>query len=474
MEAARVLQGFGDWKDPGRRQAYREAVQSLDRKIVVLDDDPTGIQTVHDVYVYTHWDRESILEGFESENPIFFVLTNSRGMTEEETERVHREIAEHILYAREKTGKEFLVISRSDSTLRGHYPLETETLRRTMEENGSLRYDGEIIMPFFKEGGRFTIGDVHYVQEGDRLIPAGETEFARDKTFGYQNSDLKLWVEEKCNGACPAERVVSISLEQLRGCRYDEIRDILCEVNGFSKVIVNAVSYGDVEVFATSLCRAVKLGKQFLFRTAAALPRVLAGIEEKGLLTSEELRRGQPAEVGGLVIAGSHVDKTTRQLRELLKLPGVEGIEFNQHLVVEEPAFEAEVERVIRCATACIESGKTAAVYTRRQRFDVNSGNKEDELRLAARISQAVTDIAARLDVRPSFIVAKGGITSSDIGTRALRVRKALVLGQILPGIPVWMTDNSSKFPGLPYIIFPGNVGGDGALREAVEILTRP
>lgn len=471
MEAAGILQGLKEWEDPKRQQTYKNAVQSLNRKIVVLDDDPTGIQTVHDVYVYTHWDRESIVEGFESDDPIFFVLTNSRGMTEEETKRVHEEIGEHILYARKKTGREFLLISRSDSTLRGHYPLETETLQKTLERESSIHYDGEILMPFFKEGGRFTIGDVHYVMEGDRLIPAGETEFARDKTFGYRSSDLKQWVEEKCGGAYPAKNVASISLEQLRDCRYDEIRDILCGVTGFSKVIVNAVSYEDVEVFVTALSGAVKQGKEFLFRTAAALPRVLAGIEEKGLLTSRELREGQTVGVGGLVVAGSHVDRTTRQLEELFKLPDVEAIEFNQHLVVDEAAFDAEVERVIRCAKTSMESGKTAAVYTRRQRFDVNSGNREDELRLAARISSAVTGIVAELDVRPAFIIAKGGITSSDIGTQALLVRKALVLGQILPGIPVWLTDKTSKFPNLPYIIFPGNVGGDGALREAVEIL---
>ncbi len=70
-----------------------------------------------------------------------------------------------------------------------------------------------------------------------------------------------------------------------------------------------------------------------------------------------------------------------------------------------------------------------------------------------------------------SFIVAKGGITSSDVGTKALRVRKATVMGQIKPGIPVWQTDENSKFPFMPYVIFPGNVGGVTTLREAMEKL---
>ena len=76
-----------------------------------------------------------------------------------------------------------------------------------------------------------------------------------------------------------------------------------------------------------------------------------------------------------------------------------------------------------------------------------------------------------KLPVRPSFIVAKGGITSSDVGVKALRVRKALVKGQIRPGIPVWQTGEESTFPGLPYVIFPGNVGAEDDLYRIAETL---
>ena len=65
----------------------------------------------------------------------------------------------------------------------------------------------------------------------------------------------------------------------------------------------------------------------------------------------------------------------------------------------------------------------------------------------------------------------KGGITSSDVGTKALAVKKARVLGQIQPGIPVWQTGAESRFPGTPYVIFPGNVGEDGTLKAAAEVL---
>ena len=60
-----------------------EEIAKNNRKIVVLDDDPTGVQTVHDIHVYTGWDEESIRKGFLEENNLFYILTNSRGFTEE-------------------------------------------------------------------------------------------------------------------------------------------------------------------------------------------------------------------------------------------------------------------------------------------------------------------------------------------------------------------------------------------------------
>ena len=46
-------------------------------------------------------------------------------------------------------------------------------------------------------------------------------------------------------------------------------------------------------------------------------------------------------------------------------------------------------------------------------------------------------------------------------------------MGQIQPGIPVWKLGPESRFPGLPYIIFPGNVGSDDTLKKVVKILRK-
>ena len=199
--------------------------EDFHKKIIVLDDDPTGVQTVNGIHVYTDWSEESIAAGFAEEQDMFFILTNSRAFSAQYTKEVHQTIAERVMAESKKTGREFMIISRSDSTLRGHYPLETETLCKTLEQESGKTIDGEVLMPFFKEGGRFTIGDVHYVQEGDYLVPAGETEFAKDKTFSYTKSNLAEYVEEKTKGAFKAAAVTCISLDDLRAVAVDKIAE---------------------------------------------------------------------------------------------------------------------------------------------------------------------------------------------------------------------------------------------------------
>lgn len=447
-----------------------KGLKLLNRKIVALDDDPTGVQTVHNVSVYTDWMEESVLRGFTEENSLFFILTNSRSFSKDKTISEHRILAKNIVKASKSTGKEFVIISRSDSTLRGHYPMETQVLKQEIEMFTNIRYDGEIIFPFFKEGGRFTIDNIHYVKENDVLVPAAQTEFANDKTFGYTSSHMGEWCEEKNQGAYKASDMVYISLEKIRALDIEYICKQLIQVKDFNKVIVNAVDYVDVKIFMIAFIKALSERKEFIFRSAAAVTKVLGGIADKPLLSRNELI-GKDHKNGGIVLIGSHVMKTTRQLEELRSCSyPIEFIEFNQHRIVEELGLEKEVERVLKIAEANIGNGKTVVVYTRRERFDLDTDDKEKQLKISVQISDAVSSIIGKLNVRPDFIIAKGGITSSDVGTIALKVKRALVMGQIAPGIPVWMTGDESKFPGLPYVIFPGNVGEDSTLREIVEL----
>lgn len=440
------------------------------KKIIVLDDDPTGVQTVHDISVYTDWSEESIYSGFNEENRLFYILTNSRGFTVEQTTKCHTEIIERVNKISQETGKEYMIISRGDSTLRGHYPLETELLRKGFEADGKKHIDGEIICPFFKEGGRFTIDNVHYVKTGDELVPAGQTEFAKDKTFGYASSNLCEYIEEKTQGKYKAQDVTIISLDELRNVKIDEITEKLLKVNNFGKIVVNAIDYCDLKVFAIALYKAMKQGKNYMFRVAAAIVKVVGGISDKPLLTRKDMVIKETSN-GGIVVVGSHTQKTTSQVEELKKLKDLIFIEFNSDLVLDEKAFEKEITDTLAKEEKFIGEGKTVVVYTKRKLLVVENDTKEEALICSVKISDAVQSLVGKLNIIPAFVIAKGGITSSDVGTKALHVKRANVLGQIRPGIPVWQTGEESRFPMTPYIIFPGNVGEITTLREAVEIL---
>lgn len=465
-----ILSSYPPVDEAAVDELLTKEIEKNHKKIVVLDDDPTGVQTVHDISVYTNWSNDSIRKGFAEKNKLFYILTNSRGFTAAQTKTAHREIASVVDEVSRETGLEYIFISRSDSTLRGHYPLETVILKEEYEKNTGKKIDGEILCPFFKEGGRYTIDDIHYVRYGDTLIPAAETEFARDKTFGYSSSNLKEYVEEKTGGIYKKDTVTSIPLTDIRNLDYDKIEEQLMAVENFNKIIVNAIDYVDIKLFCVALFRAMAKGKTFMFRTAAAIVKVMGGVPDQPLLTREQMVVKE-TDNGGIIVIGSHTDKTTRQMEQLKEIPEITFVELNVSLVKDEAAFAKEVERCLALEEECISSGTTVCVYTTRTLITADTGDKEDDLRLAVRISDAVQSLVGRLSIVPSFVIAKGGITSSDVGTKALAVQRANVLGQIKPGIPVWQTGDESKFPLTPYVIFPGNVGEDSTLKEAAEIL---
>ena len=375
-------------------------------------------------------------------------------MTEPETTVTHREIAERVAAVSAETGIPYMYMSRSDSTLRGHYPLETKLLKEGVEAAGG-HIDGEILCPFFKEGGRFTIGNIHYVLQGEELVPAADTEFAGDKTFGYTKSSIPEYIEEKTGGEYSAESVTCISLDSLRNTEIDKIEKQLLEVKDFGKVCLNAVDYCDLKVFSIALYRAIAQGRNFIFRTAAGEVKVLGGISDQPLLTRKDMVVNE-TDFGGVVVVGSHTQKTTAQLKELLTLDCVVPVEFDSNKVLEgDDAFYAEVDRCV----------------AEEEKMTLENDTKESALLRSVKISDGVQSLVGRLHLTPAFVIAKGGITSSDVGTKALAVRRANVMGQIRPGIPVWQTGEESRFPKTPYVIFPGNTGNETTLREAVEIL---
>lgn len=450
---------------------WHEALASYTDTLVVLDDDPTGTQTVHDISVYTDWEPETLCDAFAADDRAFFVLTNSRSFSAAKTEEVHREIAQNVAAAATAAGKDFTMVSRGDSTLRGHYPLEDEVLRATLTEMTGNAFDGEIICPAFFEGGRYTYGDVHYMRRDGKLIPVGETEFARDETFGYQASNLINYVVEKSNGAVRREDCISVSLDELRALDLDGITAKLTACHDFQKVIVNAVDATDLKAFTVCFMRARAAGKRFICRTAASFPQLLAGIESGELLTRADIEDADNAN-GGLVIMGSHVKLSTEQL-ECLRAAGLplDFCEFDVNAADADGTFSTQTASVTAHVEEVLSQGRTAVVYTTRALLAPADLSPERKLALSVNISDGLTSIVSKLGIRPRYLIAKGGITSSDIATKGLGVRRARVLGQAAKGIPVWKTGAESRFPGMAYLIFPGNVGEPETLKNIVEEL---
>jgi len=455
----------------GALEEIQGRVVESGRYVAVLDDDPTGVQSVHGVPVLTTWTVDDLRWALTQPSPTFYILTNSRSFPEEEAVALNREIARNLSVAATDSGTDFDVVSRSDSTLRGHYPAETDALAEALREGGR-RPDGLIICPAFFEAGRITVDDVHWVRQDGELVPAGQTEFAADHSFGYRSSDLKAWVEEKTGGRFDASEVPSVGLADLREGGPERVASILGGLEDGWPVVVNAVSYEDLDVFVLGLLAAEARGKRFLYRTGPSFVRARGGITEPRILGPEDLYRERPKEGHGLVLVGSYVPTTTRQLEAALALDGVRGVEMSVPRLLEPGSREDELGRVVEEVNGSLASSEVA-VYT--SRLLVTAGAGLSNFEIGASVSGALVEVMRRVDrsLPLSFVVAKGGITSSDIATKGLEVRRAEVAGPLLPPgiVPVWILPDENDFPGLPYVIFPGNVGGPDSLARAIEVL---
>ena len=468
---ARVGQALGQSlpppiEDSALEKRVQAAVADSGRKVVALDDDPTGVQTVHDVAVLAGWDAERLAAELAEPASLFFILTNSRALPEDRAAALNREIAGDLLDASRKSRVPFVIASRSDSTLRGHFPAETDALADAL---GGM--DGVLICPAFFEGGRITAGDIHFVRDGDHFVPAAETEFARDATFGYSARTLPGWVEEKTQQRVKTADVASLTLEEIRRGGPERVAARLRAARHGQPIVVNALDYPDLWTVVLGLLQAEAEGKRYLYRTGASFVRARAGIDARPLLGRDELlgpNARRPAR--GLVVVGSHVRRTTEQLQRVLLAPETTGIEVAvPELLHGDDDRAREIAQVRRQVDEALEAGQTPVVYTSRQ---VERPVGMEELVVARVVSDALVTVVRGIAGRPDFVVGKGGITSSDVGTRGLGAERATVLGQVRPGVPVWRLGSESRFPTMPYIVFPGNVGEAESLAEIVTELT--
>jgi uncharacterized protein YgbK (DUF1537 family) len=433
----------------------------LAHKTIVLDDDPTGTQTVQGVAVLTSWDLAALAAELRRPAPLFFILTNTRAMPEPQARAVNRQICQHLRQLQRGQPFTFTLISRGDSTLRGHFPAEPEAITEGLGE----RFDAWFLIPFFAEGGRLTRADVHYVREGERLVPVAETPFAQDATFGFRHSNLKAWVEEKTHGQISQAEVASVALAELRAAEPGPLVAKLAGLQNEQVVVVNAETYDDLAGLAQALEQLPH--KRFLFRTAASWVKVVhgraTGQPEVGPVVAPPTNGA-----GGLLVVGSYVPKTTEQLAVLRnQFPDLLAVEVSvtELLAADGPGYLARCGSQVDQALA---QGRDVVVFTSRDL--AKHPDPEQSLAIGNQVSAGLVALVQQLATRPRYLVAKGGITSSDLATKALGVQRALVRGQVLPGVPAWQLEGG-RFPGLFYVVFPGNVGGPGALAEVYDWL---
>ncbi len=432
-------------------------------KIIVLDDDPTGSQTVHSCLLLMHWDVGTLRQGLRDESPIFFVLTNTRALSPAAAEAVTREVCQNLKQAIALEGvQEFLVVSRSDSTLRGHYPIETDVMA---EELGP--FDAHFLVPAFFEGGRITRDSRHYLMVNGEPVPVHETEFAKDSVFGYSTSYLPAYVAEKTDGGIVAQDVERFTLGDVRsGCL-----DRLMALKGNRCGVVDGEVQADLDRFAQDVLTAAAQGKRFLFRSAASILTALAALPPQPIDAdhmASYVRDGKP----GAIIVGSHVKKTTEQLQYLLKAPGVVGLEVDVAKLRDgdEDAREILLFNLIKQINAAHQNGQVPVVYTSRQELTFDT--VQARLDFGIEVSHLLMDVIRKLPLDIGFLISKGGITSNDTLSTGLSLTTARLLGQILPGVSVVRTPaDHPQFPNLPVVLFPGNVGDATALATAYQRL---
>ena len=453
-----------DWpEDP--LPSIRELFQAAHTKLVIIDDDPTGNQTVFNIPVLTQWSIASLRAELKNDLPAFFILTNSRSLPPAQAEEIGAEIGTNLAEASRLTGRSIAVVSRGDSTLRGHFPGEVDSLVQGLQ----TEFSAWLLMPALIGAGRYTIGDIHYAVEGDWLVPVGETVYAQDGTFGYQASNLRMWVEEKSKGRIPAESVASISIEDIRLGGPQKVFEILIGLPTGSVVIANAASQRDFEVVAKGLLQAEALGRRYIYRTTATFIPGRFGLAAYPYLQPQDL--ALPKSGGGLLVIGSYVPKSSQQMQVLFEREPVTRLEVNAGNLLDEKTRNGEIQSVALRADRALTQDQDTVIYTSRDL--ILTDDPDRNLEIGRQVSSGLIEILKQINVRPRYLLAKGGITSHDVATKGMGVQRAMVIGQLCQGISLWQFGPETRYKDLIYIVFPGNVGTSETLADIVRKLRR-
>jgi uncharacterized protein YgbK (DUF1537 family) len=464
---------------PIQLTAVERAVRAARSVLVVLDDDPTGTQAVCDVPVLTSWDTEDFAWAFAQLDqanaaPAVFVEVNTRSLDPDAAAQRNRSAVANALRAAAPKRIALRFASRSDSTLRGHFPLEPDAIAEALVDAGHQPPDGVLLVPAFPEAGRITIGGTHFVRAGeDRVQPVGQTEFARDPTFGYTSSDLADYAVERSAGRWKRADVRVLTLDLVR-TGPEAIAAALSDVSDGAPIAADCATEDDLLALALGVLHAEADGLTLLPRSGPSFIRAMIAQRRRPPLTSAQAFEGAtPGAKGGLIVVGSHVGVSTRQLAQLRRTrPGLAAMELDVASLVANGTGRGGQD----LADGIVQHLAEGNVVLYSSRTPVTGQDAAGSLAIARRVSDELAQIAARVidSVRPRFVIAKGGITSSDVAQYGLRMRRATVRGCLLPGIvSLWLAAEGPG-RGIPFTVFAGNVGDDDALAQVVDLLSAP
>ncbi|QNJ04919.1 putative sugar and nucleotide-binding domains containing protein [Synechococcus sp. MEDNS5] len=462
--------------------------------IVVIDDDPTGSQTVHSCPLLLRWDVDSLRRGLRHPSPLLFVLANTRALSADAAAERNREIIDALQQALEAEGipeSQLLLVSRGDSTLRGHGVLEPAVIAEELDARfGPVA--ATLHVPAFLPGGRTTVDGVHLLH-GE---PVHTTAFAKDRSFGFSTSALDAWLEEKSGGTIPAHAVLRLGRDLLdraadeRSEGSEELLAWLQALQGNAPVVVDAERPQQLDSLGAAV-RRLQGRKRLLFRAAASLINGLVNAGEAPLgpqplsapaLASLRRRDLTGVALPGLVLVGSHVPLADAQLAELLADGRCAGLEL--------PV--ARIARVLEGGTpdllladlerewgehlqTCLAQGRTPVLFTSRGELTFGEGASAQRRRLqfGLALAQLTARLVAALAPQLGYVISKGGITTGTLLAEGLELEAVQLEGQLLPGLSLVrpLAPEGLPWDGLPIVTFPGNLGDRSTLAEAWRLM---
>lgn len=416
-------------------RSWRRRLARDERRVFVLDDDPTGTQTTSDTDVILVPDPSEYRRFVQDDRRGVHVLTNTRAMERTAAVSLIRSVVCDARAACSEAGAEAAFVLRGDSTLRGHVFAEIDAL--------AAQDAIALLVPALPEAGRVTIGGVHWLISSGRAVPVASTEFSRDPVFGYASETISGWVAEVGSGRTS----LSLPLDRLRLGGPDTVSSALLELDSGSVLVPDAVSDSDLRTIAWGLLDAEAAGRDIVVRAAASFASTRYGGAPRD--AAHELLA---PDASVLVVCGSHTAASTRQLRSLRDLTGRDWI------TVPAGVDEGVESRLI----ADLAEHGIAVLATERTR-------NPDDHRLddGARVMESLMQIVETVSPHADLVISKGGITSAEVTTKALSVSSARVIGQALAGVPVWRLEADDGRMSLQVIV-PGNVGDDETLVRLV------